>query len=44
MKMMETKYKIKNYIVCSNDIFYVKDTLTFDKKNIIFHSDVIEEL
>ena len=44
MKMMESKYKIKNFIVCSNDIFYIKDTLAFDKRNIIFHSNVIEEL
>ena len=34
----------KKFIVCSNDIFYIKDTLGFDKKNIIFHSNVIDEL
>ena len=44
IKMLESKYKIKNYIVCSNDIFYIRDTLAFDKRNIIFHSNVIEEL
>lgn len=44
MKIMEKKHNIKNFIVCSNDIFYVKDTLGFDKKNLIFHTNVLEEL
>ena len=44
MKIMEKKHNIKNFIVCSDDIFYVKDTLGFYKKNLIFHTNVLEEL
>ena len=43
MKIIESKYKIKKFIICSNDFFYIKDTFALNKRNLIFHSNVMEE-